>query len=263
MAELKNGNTADDPRLGRVPLFDQQSRNYQVRGLFAAPAPSLRSAAAKYWTPGPTLDQLNEGQCVAEAAHDRRNGAPLRVKPTVAEFSARREFYHACQHRDPWEGCYLGPDCPITPSQQRYGGTAILTAMQLGKERGWWSSYRWIGAGSGTLEADIIDTLRSVGGIVFGIPWYDSMYVTRPDGLVEVSGRVVGGHAIHGFEWIPRLRLPKSFSGTKPAVAWHNSWGDGYGVTRRRRSGVGFILLDDLLKLLEDNGEGAVPLGSS
>ena len=263
MAEtLRDGSTVEDPRLGRLPQFDEASREHQVReilraSLDGAPPPGVRSLAGKFWRPGPTLDQQREGQCVSEAVHDRHNGSPLNVRPLITDFRHRQDFYEACQHRDPWPGCYKGH------GGDSYGGTSVLAGMQEGKDRGYWGSYRWIGAGSGTLEADIIDTLRGVGGIVLGIPWLQGMYETNPEGLVEVDGAEVGGHSIHAFAWVPKLRLPRSFAGTKPAVAWHNSWGDDYGVKKYWRTGVGFILLDDLLGLIDNRrGEGAVPLAA-
>lgn len=270
--QRRDGSTVEDPRLGRLPAFDPASRNYPIRALLEDPARNKqlrRSAGYKWWLPGPTLDQGYEGQCVSEACHDARNGTPNRTRPTVTEYGDRNAFYHECQHADWWAGCYLGARCPIQPdAANAYGGTSVLAGAQLGKQKGWWSEYRWLGAGSGLLEADLIDTLRTVGGVVFGIKWLEGMYETSPSGLVEVSGREVGGHAIHGWEWAPRQRMPKHWSGEKPGVWWHNSWGpqspapatSGYGVTRRGVTGCGFILLDDLLALLEDGGEGMVPL---
>lgn len=260
---LRGGFATLDPRLDRLPEFDERSRQFQMRAALRGAGLDVqpRSVAGRYHLPGPTLDQLNEGQCVSEAIHDARNGSPNRTKPTVTSFEERRRVYHDLQHADPWPGCYLGARCPIQPDPANaYGGTSVLTGAKYGRAQGWWREFRWVGAGSGTLEADIIQTLTQVGGIVFGIPWLESMYETSPDGLVEVDGNEVGGHAIHGWEWVPKLRLPRHFSGTKPAVAWHNSWGPQYGITRRRVSGVGYILLDDLLRLMERGGEGMVPL---
>lgn len=257
---LRGNRSTLDPRLDRIPWFDPASRRFQIRELLDEQPPSKRSLAGKYWIPGPTLDQGSEGQCVSEACHDARNGSPIRTKPTVTLYEDRRAFYHECQHVDPWPGCGWGMSCPIEPSREQYGGTAVLAGAKLGRDRGWWSEYRWIGAGSGRLEDDVIDTLRTVGGIVFGIDWHIGMYETSPSGLVEVSGQIVGGHAIHGWEWAPRQRMPKHWTGTKPGVWWHNSWGGSYGVSRRGRDGCGFILLDDLLGLLERGGEGMVPL---
>lgn len=257
---LRDGGVAFDPRLGRLPQFDPASRGFQIRTLLDS-MPSQRGFAGRYFLPGPTLDQLREGQCVSEAIHDARNGSPNRTRPTVLGFEERRRVYHLLQHRDPWQGCSLGAACPLEPDQPNaYGGTSVLTGAQYGREQGWWREYRWIGAGSGRLEDDLIDTLRKVGGIVFGIPWLQGMYETLPGGLVEVTGPEVGGHAIHGWEWAPRQRMPLHWTGTRPGVWWHNSWGPSYGVTRRRVSGCGFIQLDDLLMLLERGGEGMVPL---
>jgi len=260
LTQLRDGSDAADPRLGRLPLFDPLSRQYQIRTLLDEPGVTSRSLAGRYYVPGPTLDQGREGQCVSEAIHDARNGSPTRTKPTITEYEERRRVYHALQHLDPWEGCYQGPGCQIEPSPTSYGGTAVLTGALYGKERGWWNEFRWIGAGSDRLEDDLIQTLRTVGGIVFGIPWLVSMYDTTPSGLVEVSGHMVGGHAIHGWEWAPRQRMRHHWTGTKPGVWWHNSWGPRYGIKRRGVSGCGFIPLNDLLGLLERGGEGMVPL---
>ncbi len=251
---LRDGSEVEDPKLGRLVQFSEESRNYQVREILEAPVESRRALRPKYWVPGPTLDQGVEGQCVAEAVTDKRNGSPLRLRPTITKYSERQEFYEEAQHRDPWPGCFRGHDGPA------YGGTSVLAGMQEGQFRGYWDEYRWLGAGSGQLENDVIDTLRTLGGFVIGIKWLDGMYETDPNGLVKVEGRVVGGHALHVIGWQPKLRLPGSFTGTKPAVAWHNSWGDSYGVKKYYRTGMGFILLDDLLELLQDRGEAVVPL---
>ena len=257
---MRDGTVAADPRFGRLELFDPASRGFQIRSVLDDPGVSLRSAAGRYFLPGPTLNQANEGQCVSEAIHDARNGSPVRTKPVVTEYEERRWVYHTLQHLDPWDGCYQGSDCQIEPSSTAYGGTAVLTGALYGKGRGWWDEFRWIGAGSERLEDDLIQTLRTVGGIVFGIPWLDDMYETTPSGLVEVTGTIVGGHAIHGWEWAPRQRMRHHWTGTKPGVWWHNSWGSTYGVKRRGVSGCGFVPLDDLLGLLERDGEGMVPL---
>lgn len=260
MIDLRGGYGCYDPRLDRLPSFDPRSRDFPVRELLDAA--DLRSTAQKWWIPGPTLNQGREGQCVSEACHDARNGSPNRTRPTVTLYEDRRAFYHECQHADAWAGCSWGAACPISPDPANaYGGTSVLAGAQLGRAKGWWREYRWIGAGSGRLEDDLIETLATLGGIVFGIPWLEGMYETSPSGLVEVTGREVGGHAIHGWEWAPRQRMPKHWSGTRPGVWWHNSWGDGYGVSRRGVTGCGFVPLDDLLGLLESVGEGMVPLG--
>lgn len=256
---LRNGATTEDPRLDRVPFFDPRSRDHTIRAALPAQSTAHRDRY-RWWTPGPTLDQGSEGQCVAEACVGAHNGRPLSRRPLVTEFAQRRAFYHEAQHRDPWTGCASGPSCTTAPSPQSYGGTSVLAGAQLGRERGWWSSYRWIGAGSQRLADDVVDTLTLVGPIVFGIAWHESMYATTPQGLIEVGGAQVGGHAIRGWEWAPRQRMPAHWGGTRPGVWLHNSWGPSYGVTRRGVTGCGFIPLEVLVGLLEAGGEGMVPI---
>lgn len=274
MPELRDGSTVEDPRLGRLDYRPESNRGWTIREVLDTPVADLRSLRGRYFITGPTLNQRNEGQCVSEAVHDARNGSPVRTKPVVTDFEERRRVYHELQHRDPWAGCYLGGSCPITPdAANAYGGTSVHAGAMWGRDHGWWREVRWIGAGSGRLEDDLIQTLRLVGGVVFGIPWLQGMYETSPSGLVLAEGDEVGGHAIHGWEWAPRQRMPRHWSGTRPGVWWHNSWGPkvaggrgGYGVTRRGITGCGFIELEDhdgrlgILSLLERGGEGAVPL---
>lgn len=247
------------PVLDRLSRYDVRSRDFTVRELLERRGTSARRDY-RWWLPGPTLDQGEEGQCVAEACTDAANGSPGRLSPAVTAYEERRDFYHRAQHDDPWMGCALARDCPIEPSPGQYEGTSVLSGARRGAELGWWREYRWIGAGSGRLEDDVVDTLTRVGGIVFGIPWLEGMYETSVSGLVQVQGARVGGHAIHGWEWAPRQRMPKHWSGTRPGVWWHNSWGPGYGVSRRGVSGCGFVLLEDLLRLLSLDGEGMVPI---
>ena len=264
MVLMRNGVNVDDPRLGRLARLRRPQPPVAGRGAARRrPRPQMgaRSLPAKYHLPGPTLDQLREGQCMAEGCTDIHNGRPKPLTPTITDWATRNGFYHDAQHRDPWRGCAKGSSCPIEPlTGTSYGGTSTLAGMLEGRARGWWSEFRWIGAGSGSLENDIIFALRDVGPIGFGIPWHESMYETHPDGLVEVDGAEVGGHFINGFEWVPRLRLPKSFKGTKPP-----SPGTTAGATTTASAAdvapASASTADDLLQLVGGGrGEGAVPI---
>jgi hypothetical protein len=130
-----------------------------------------------------------------------------------------------------------------------YEGTSVLAGAKIAQQRGYIERYWW------AFGIDqVIDTLVGFGPVVIGIPWYDSMYTTRPDGLVEVGGRMVGGHAITltGFE----RRGFGSPRRAREVVRWRNSWGLGYGLR-----GDGFIAVEDLERLLADRGEACVPDG--
>lgn len=250
----------EDSRLGWLPLKLESNRDWQVAEILrGAPRPYGRDRN-RWWKPGPTLDQLAEGQCVVEGIVGTHNGASLRLTPQITDYDVRRQMYHELQHKDPWTGCAWGPRCTIAPSSTTYGGTSVHAGLMEGRRRGWWSSFRWLGAGSGQLETDLVETLATVGPVVVGTAWKSSMYETRPSGLMDLTGDDVGGHCYRYVEWIPRLRLPSEWRGTREAIAVHQSWGDGWGIKRRTVTGIGYVLLEDALALLEDGGEAAVVL---
>jgi hypothetical protein len=79
------------------------------------------------------------------------------------------------------------------------------------------------------------------------------MYEPRPDGLLDCSGRQIGGHAICA----RGLRLHSRLDGvTEPVVRLLNSWGTDYGL-----NGDVFIRVSDLERLMKDGGDCCVPLG--
>ena len=128
----------------------------------------------------------------------------------------------------------------------------MVDAAEQARSVGLIDSYWWIGAGSGDVGQDVVDTLAWVGGINFGIGWKQSMMRARPSGLLEVdmSSGWVGGHAIYGFEHV--WRSPLKGEGTKPLdVVWlQQSWGPEEGVKRRGYTGCVAIKMEDLVKLL-------------
>ena len=103
---------------------------------------------------------------------------------------------------------------------------------------------------------DVIDTLVSTGPVVLGIPWYDSMYQTRSSGLIDVSGKVVGGHCILACGYNPKKRFLREGLKAFEVIKLRNSWGPSFGI-----GGDGWIKVEDLAALLKDQGEACVPQG--
>lgn len=267
MALLRDGSVTADPRLDRLPLKDERSRRYQVRAVLdgevrvtAQVAPAWRPRG--YWMPAPGQDQGEEGACTWFSQIHRLNGSPTRRRPRLTASDAFRE-YHLTQHKDPWAGCRLGPACPIEPSTEQYEGSATLSAAQHAKDLGLIDSYWWIGAGSGDVGKDLVDTLHRWCPVNLGIGWTPSMFRPRPSGLLEVDGDFVGGHAIDAFEHAYRGTL-KGEGGKALDVVWlQQSWGPDHGVSRRGVAGCVAIRTEDLVnKLLlapgQWAGEGAV-----
>lgn len=211
---------------------DEKSRDYAVRNLFVG----VVAPQTKLWTEGTVLDQGNEGACVGFGNTGYMLTSPQGGRPRA---SAANKYamgiYKDAQKIDPWPG-------------EEYSGTSVLAGAQTLKARGLISSYHWAFS-----VQDVRDALVTTGPVVIGIPWHDGMYDTRPDGLVDVSGPVVGGHCI----LLSGYYRSKTFD-RKPyeVVRWRNSWGTSYGV-----GGSAYIKLDDLAGLLAKDGEACIPVG--
>lgn len=209
--------------LGRRIQVDDRNRNYPVRSLIRG-TPPPRSYT---WSCPIVLDQLQEGACVGFAFSHEAAARPVKV-PNVSNAMARG-LYKRAQDLDDYPG-------------NNYEGTSILAGAKAAVERGWYTGYYW----AYSLEYVIL-ALGYKGPVVLGINWYEGMAETDRNGFVQVTGRILGGHAI----------LATAVSLKKKAVKLHNSWGkDDWGI-----NGEGWISFDDLDRLLHEEGEACVPQG--
>lgn len=234
-----------DPRVDRRPSFDERSRRFAVRPLLDA-LPDEKRLRGRGWTPGPTLDQSNDGHCVGFGITHRRNGRP--ISADLGDAAAHAAFYVAQKHDRAMGNVWTD-------------GASVLAGMKAGKELGWWESYHWIGAGSQTPIEDFIDATVDIGPVVLGLAWLESMFHPRPSGLLEVHGSEQGGHCLCA----PSVRLKARLrgEGSKPMelAVLQQSWGLSHGVGAFGQTG-GFVYmrLEDLESLLHRQGEGAVPV---
>ncbi len=224
-----------DYRIGG-PL-DPRNKNYRIG---AAPDDLLQRS--RYWVPGPVLDQGREGACVGFGCTAEALASPVRVRFYAKEVASdlapadpnqvAREAYRRAQQIDEWEG-------------EQYSGTSVLAGMKVGRERGWWSGYRWA-LNMGELRAALEE-----GPVVIGVEWRSGMY-RAPGGILSVSGGVVGGHCILITGYTPRHRTTKG-----SAYRLRNSWSEDWGV-----NGSAYISADDLDGILfQAGGEASVPVG--
>lgn len=222
-------------KFDRLQQFDPQSRMFGIAEVHTAVEPRK-----KYWTPGTVLDQGREGACVGFGFTTELIASPKPFK--ISDYVGNQYalgLYHRAQELDPWEG-------------EDYDGTSVLAGAKVIQERGYIQSYRWAFG-----VEQVRDALIMEGPVVLGINWRDSMYYTKPNGLVEVNGPVVGGHCITLTGYNPRARI-KGEKGYLEGFRWKNSWGTSYGV-----KGLGFIKIEDLDTLLRDYGEACVPMQRS
>lgn len=208
----------------RIPSFDERSRNFNVRALFAA-GEGPRSYT---WSCPANLDQGPDGACVGFAwAHE----AAAKPQPIGVNYATALALYRAAQKVDEWPG-------------EAYSGTSVLAGAKTAQTYGWLVEYRW--------AFNLHDALTAVsrhGPAVLGINWRTSMFHPDARGMVKADGQVVGGHAI----------LLRGVNVKARTALLHNSWGPTWGGTRWG-PGTALVSWDDLGLLLEDQGECCIPV---
>jgi hypothetical protein len=228
--QLKGGYTATDPRLGRIPSFDERSRSFNIAEVVSDEIHS------KTWPCSTYLDQGNVGSCVGNGWSHELAAVPVAIKDVINEMFALG-VYHEAQKNDEWPG-------------ENYEGTSVLAGAKVIQARGYMSEYRW------AFNTD--DALRSIsqqGPGVVGTNWLDTMFEPDPNtGLLDCSGSPAGGHC-----YLVRGNLLKHHFkgvGTLHVVRIRNSWSKDWG-----QNGDAFIRVEDFDKLLQDDGEFCVPIG--
>lgn len=251
MTTMKAGIEASDPRLGRVPSYDDRSRAYRVRDLLTARAEYRRQLHPRPASPGfdqsgPACDgPYGDSGCTGFSHITALNASPHRRRPVLGH-DAACELYRAAQDNDEWPG-------------RDYGGTSVLAVCQQSTARGWIKGYRWIGAGSQRMEDDYTETLEYLGGVINGTRWLNSMFMPRPSGLLEVapdSGEA-GGHAYFSVSH-RYAALPGEGPAKLDLAVIQQTWGAWWGVKWYGVGGHAFIKLEDLFTYLlprEFNGE--------
>jgi hypothetical protein len=214
------------PKLDRIPHFDARSLDFPVRTLL----PRRVERRQRLWAlpAGYPLDQGDDGACVGFGYTGELAADPVVVPDTGQAFA--QQLYELARAEDRKMGNTWAE------------GASMLAGAKALKNTGKITSYRWAFG-----IDDVIDTLCTIGPVVLGINWYTSMFQTRTDGLVTITGGLAGGHCILANGYWPAH--PKFGE----VIVWTNSWGRSYGL-----SGVGFIKVADLARLLKEQGEAAI-----
>lgn len=243
MTTMRDGREVADPRLDRIPQYDERSRNFQVRRLLEERRPDLEAARRKpkAWRPGPSiLNQRNYGACVWFSAATILNASPHRRNPPLTEDQARG-YYFETQRRDEFPGGEYPGASPVA------GGTSLLAGAKLAKELGFIDSFWWCGAGSQTAIDDVIDTQAAIGSVWFGVPWYDSMFNPKPGGalVVDPSSGLAGYHAIGSlaFRYAP---IPGEGPKKIEHLVWPNTWGPSWAGQWFKLGGHCFVKVEDV-----------------
>jgi hypothetical protein len=246
--QLRGGFETFDPRLDRLPFFDERSRSFPA---IRTAAPRLRSYTHGFRKYPGYLNQFREGACVSFGiGHD--------VMAYPQEFPMHnelcRQLYFEAQKIDPWEGgAYPG-------ASPQYEGTSVLAGLKVYKDllaridpykRTW--EYRWCFGGD--------DVVAALGRrpVVIGVNWYEGMFDTDDKGFIHPTGRLGGGHLVmlRGQKLVWRKNVThyeaKDLERELTFTRGRNSWGRDWGV-----EGDFYLTLADLDTLLSQQGEAAV-----
>ena len=213
--------------LGRRHSPDERDKNFLMRRALP-PAAEVVLPTRKTWPIAATaLDQGSTGTCVAHAWCNFLRAAPIRSNAGIDQL--RWDIYDQCVKIDEWDDNDHDPD--------RQFGTSVRAGAEVVLKLGRLKSYLW----AFNLQP-AIEWVLTMGPVVLGTTWYDSMFSPDNEGIVQIkpNSRMVGGHA---YLW--------RGVDTKRAMAkCSNSWGDSYGL-----SGDFLLPLRDLDRLIGEDGE--------
>lgn len=224
---------SEDKTFNWVPTFDERSKDFPLRAAIKE-RPKRRT---KQWRNGVILDQGREGACVGFGWAAEALSTPVSVDLSRVKADVPREptaFAHHLYQRskvlDIWDG-------------EDYDGTSVLAGAKAMREAGLIKEFRWCFS----IE-DVIDAILTKGPVVLGIYWYESMYAA-PEGILSVSGEIVGGHCITAVGF----KLAKDSVTGEDTVILQNSWGYSWG-----NWGLAEIRVSELAALLNNAGEACV-----
>lgn len=238
--QMRDGTVAEDPRLGRLIQFDERSRGYNVAEKLTEPM------LGRSWSCGIYLDQDQTTACTGNSRAYDLAGTPRPAKQPngkLIDEAFAQEIYTLAKKLDEFTG-------------EDYEGSSVLGALKAAKKLGYVGEYRW----AFNID-DMCRGLSTLGPVVVGTTWYNSMFEPRPNGLIDISpdSGEAGGHAYY-FRAIYVSESYKSFllghgenRNGVPLLCLRNSWGRSWG-----RHGEAYMWPDDYERYLMKDGEQSI-----
>lgn len=216
-----------DRRLGRKVAHDSRS----LRFLAPASDPSKLASVRHHINIG-LMDQGNEGSCTGHGGLNVAAGDAFwqATKPALGDEDPHlyaRDLYAAATVIDSWPGQFEPDDT----------GSDGLSVAKVLQSRGLISGYVHATSLNATLTA------LAERPVMVGTSWLQNMENVGPDGHMDVSGPVAGGHEY----CLDELDVERK-------RAWiRNSWGPSWGI-----EGRAWMTWDELGALLADDGDCTV-----
>lgn len=208
-----------DRVFGRLEEFDERSRNYPIRTLIGD-----RPLRSYKWRCNTRLDQGSESSCVGNGFAHNLAARPVEIADVTEETAFK--IYKTAQTLDQWEGT-------------NYLGTSVIAGAKSCKQLypNSFDSYRWCFGLN-----DVCLALSYHAPVVLGLSWKQGMMHPDANGIIKVTGPVVGGHCV----------LANGIDVATRYIRLLNSWGN-WGL-----QGHCWLSFDDLYALLQEGGEGLV-----
>lgn len=220
---LRNGITVSDPRLGRIPQFDERSKNFRIVDLLTE-----KKVRSYTWRCDTVLDQGDKGSCTGMGVTHELIARPAECKGLDVKFAEEKIYWEAQKIDEFPGGAYPG----AKPFSE---GSSVLAATKIGRRLGYYEGYYW-----GFSVQDVLLGLSFHGPAVLGIYWYENMFDTDSKGYIRPTGQIAGGHCL----------LCNRIDIGEGCVHVHNSWGRSWGS-----NGTAKISFKDFGKLLSNDGE--------
>lgn len=192
-------------RLGRHIEHDERSRAHSVEPWYQhwLPGTPLHHPGTALWERvSPILDQGDIGSCTGNAMAGWLGSEPF-GKGDANEETAL-SLYEVATTLDAFPGQYPPDDT----------GSSGLAVAKASVKLGFIKRYR-----HGFTVNSLIHALQ-VAPVIIGIPWYAGFDTPAPDGTVEISGGIRGGHEV----------LVRGWDALGQYFTLDNSWGAGWGA---------------------------------
>lgn len=210
-------------RLGRHLALDVRSLAYTIEGELAGRRAPIKPA--EHLAAIPTLDQGPLGSCTGNAgayalsalagtaglAKVRLNGHGLSATDSAANEAFAVELYAQATQDDGLPGTFPPDD----------GGSSGLGVCRALRAAGLVDRYTWATSLIG------LATMLQRGGVIVGLPWYQSFYEPDTDGFVDgdpswLDSGVAGGHEVY----VEALETWDNLLPIHSVIRFRNSWGD-------------------------------------
>jgi len=197
-------------RFGRHFVADDRDSKYKIRR-------TATERAYRYWYDNSWWgDQLATPHCVGFAWTHWLTNVP------VVNYLDPDGVYTLAQRFDEWKG-------------SNYDGTSVRAGAKVLKMLGLIKRYEWC------WDVNVLtNAVLERGPVVVGTNWYRGMEVPDRNGLISVTGKLLGGHAY----LITGVNLHRE------AFRIKNSWGRKWGL-----DGRAYVSFDDMDKLIQAQGE--------